>query len=337
LAAAVADRVRWFCQKSPLSTGAAACALCPSVTGYLRHIDAQWTRCVNDELNIVKDPVVAQEARWGRGILERSREPTLDRGMRVGRLDLGSGRVSPAAEQEGGTLSKKTGRPLTRERILDCALKLIDDQGLSGFSIRGLGDKLGVKGMAVYYYFPSKTDIIDALIGELMGRVDFAPDATDWLTRMRRLHASMREVLLEHPSLLPAVILRPFNTAPAVNVTETVLDILLNAGFDETSALHAYQALRAYVLGYTLTETVGLLSDPPSWDNRERMRIEDYGDHGFFRILQVIPAAAVFKHDEDFAAGLETMLSGLQSSLRQSTLPSPESAPLVGESRSLSE
>ena len=72
--------------------------------------------------------------------------------MRVGRLDLGSGRVSPAAEQEGGTLSKKTGRPLTRERILYSALKLIDDQGLSGFSIRGLGDKLGVSFQQVQKY-----------------------------------------------------------------------------------------------------------------------------------------------------------------------------------------
>ncbi|HJW75853.1 MAG TPA: hypothetical protein VJ787_09320 [Thermoleophilia bacterium] len=64
-----------------------------------------------------------------------------------------------------------------------------------------------------------------------------------------------------------------------------------------------------------MTETVGLLSDPPRWDNRDRMRIEDYGDHGFAHILQVIPAAAVFDHDEDYASGLEAMLSGLDERL----------------------
>jgi AcrR family transcriptional regulator len=180
--------------------------------------------------------------------------------------------------------------------------------------------------MAVYYYFPSKTDIIDALVGDLMGRVDLAPDEQDWLERIRRIHASQRSRLLEHPNLLPAVILRPFNTGQAVAVTDTVLDILLSAGFDETSALHAYQALRAYVLGYTLTETVGLLSDPPRWDNRERMTIGDYGDHGFAHVLQVIPAAAVFDHDEDYASGLEAMLSGLEErreACRRARLQSP--------------
>jgi AcrR family transcriptional regulator len=218
----------------------------------------------------------------------------------------------------------------------------VDERGLSGFNIRGLGDKLGVKGMAVYYYFPRKDDIVDALVGDLMSRVDLAEGESDWLERMRRLHHSLRTVILEHPNLLPAVIMRPFNTEPAVRITETVLDVLLNAGFDERRALHAYQALRAYVLGYAMTETVGFLSDPPSWDNRDRMRIQEYGDHGFTRMLQVIPAAAVFDHDEDYASGLEAMLSGLHEVLadshRQRRLeqPSTESSSVdAGTAKSL--
>lgn len=192
---------------------------------------------------------------------------------------------------------------------------LVDERGLAGFSIRGLGDKLGVKGMAVYYYFPSKTDIMDALVAHLMSQVDLAPEERDWVVRIRRIHASLRTLILQHPSLLPAVILRPFNTPEAVRISDTVLDVLLSAGFDERHALHAYQALRAFVLGYTMTETVGFLSDPPNWDNRERMRIQDYADHGFARMLQVIPAAAVFDHDEDYESGLEAMLAGLQKVL----------------------
>ncbi len=66
-----------------------------------------------------------------------------------------------------------------------------------------------------------------------------------------------------------------------------------------------------------MTESVGFISDPPSWDNRDRMRIQEYGDHGFVRMLQVIPAAAVFDHDEDYASGLDAMLSGLQDVLTE--------------------
>jgi len=247
-------------------------------------------------------------------------------------LESARGRDGRERETGGVSLAKRANRPLTRERILECSLTLVDQRGLSGFSIRGLGDQLGVKGMAVYYYFPSKTDIVDALVAELMGNVDLAQDEDDWLERMRRIHHSLRKTILQHPNLLPAVLMRPFNTAPAVRITEVVLDVLLSAGFDERRALHAYQALRAYALGYVMTETVGFLSDPPSWDNRDRMSIQEYGDHGFVHILQVIPAAAVFNHDEDYANGLEAMLSGLQDALadgRRERLqtPTPSVAP----------
>ena len=54
------------------------------------------------------------------------------------------------------------------------------------------------------------------------------------------------------------------------------------------------------------------------------MRIQDYGDLGFTRMLQVIPAAAVFDHDEDYASGLDAMLSGLHDVLTECRrLPPP--------------
>lgn len=226
--------------------------------------------------------------------------------------------------------TKGTG-PLTRERILEVAMRLVDEGGLGAFNMRTLGSKLGVKGMALYYHFQSKTDIIDSLVGRLMGQVDLCVDEEDWCARLRGIHQSLRRSLLEHANLLPAAILRPFNTPQAARVTETVLDVLLSAGFDEQNALHAYQSLRAYVLGYTLTETVGLLSDPPCWDNPERMRLEDYGQHGFRRILQVIPAVATFDHVEEFSAGLDALLSGLEERLRQLRRGSTAAAMVGGQ------
>ena len=104
------------------------------------------------------------------------------------------------------------------------------------------------------------------------------------------MHESLSRELLAHPNLLPAVITRPFNTPEAVKVSDQVLAILLSAGFGREDALYAYQTLRAYVLGYALTETVGLIVDPPKWDNRGRMTIQDYGDHGFVHLLEVVPA-----------------------------------------------
>jgi len=210
-------------------------------------------------------------------------------------------------------MGRKKGQRLTREAIVATALNVIDEEGLSGLSVRKLGGKLGVQGMALYYHFTSKTAIIDALVARLMSEVDLAAHEPDWAERLRAIHDSQRRVLLGHPNLLPAAISRPFNTPQAARVTDVVLEVLLTAGFDDKEALHACQTLRAYVLGYILTETVGLLGDPPSWDNRDRMSPPDYVEHGLTHLLEVAPAAELIDHDEEFAAGLAAVIDGLRS------------------------
>lgn len=220
-------------------------------------------------------------------------------------------------------MGRKSGPALTREKILAVALREVDEHGLAEFTMRGLGAKLGVQGMALYHHFRNKEQIVDGLVGELMTQVDLAEGVQDWAARVRLVHESLRRELLAHPNLLPAVITRPFNTPEAVRVTDQVLAILLSAGFGREDALYAYQTLRAYTLGYALTETVGLIVDPPKWDNRDRMTVQDYGDCGFVHLLEVVPAAATYDHDEEFASGLDTVIEGIRvrliDTLREAT------------------
>src|SRR5207237_189779 len=49
---------------------------------------------------------------------------------------------------------------LSRDRIVTAALALIERDGLASFSIRKLGDSLGVEAMSVYHYFRSKRHLL---------------------------------------------------------------------------------------------------------------------------------------------------------------------------------
>lgn len=53
--------------------------------------------------------------------------------------------------------------PLSRERIVAAALELIDDEGLDALTMRALGQRLGVEAMALYYYFPNKAALLEAV------------------------------------------------------------------------------------------------------------------------------------------------------------------------------
>ena len=69
--------------------------------------------------------------------------------------------------------------PTTRERILDVASELFVEQGYDGTSLREIAERLGFTKAALYYHFPSKDEILrallepfDELIDELLGRLE---------------------------------------------------------------------------------------------------------------------------------------------------------------------
>lgn len=56
--------------------------------------------------------------------------------------------------------------PDSRARILDAALALMSERGVSGTSMRKLADGCGLNVATLYHYFPSKADLLRAVIEE---------------------------------------------------------------------------------------------------------------------------------------------------------------------------
>jgi AcrR family transcriptional regulator len=77
----------------------------------------------------------------------------------------------------------------TRERILEATLELTSRQGSDGMSMRELADACGVNVAALYYHFPSKAELLRAVIEErqydaMMAEV-VVPDASSGTDRER--------------------------------------------------------------------------------------------------------------------------------------------------------
>jgi AcrR family transcriptional regulator len=91
-------------------------------------------------------------------------------------------RLAPAAVEAtaGGTA---THEPRQRTRILDAALALVSELGAAGTSMRRLATACGLNVATIYHYFPSKADLLRALIeerryGERMAAEEPPVDAT---------------------------------------------------------------------------------------------------------------------------------------------------------------
>jgi AcrR family transcriptional regulator len=62
--------------------------------------------------------------------------------------------------------------PLTRERVLEAAVKLADQGGIESLSMRKLGQELGVEAMALYYHFASKDEVLDGSVDLVFSEID---------------------------------------------------------------------------------------------------------------------------------------------------------------------
>jgi AcrR family transcriptional regulator len=69
----------------------------------------------------------------------------------------------PTARQRGRpALNRKT--PLERDEILDCALAIVQKEGLEAVSMRRLAHELGVTPMALYHHVPDKPALMSAMV-----------------------------------------------------------------------------------------------------------------------------------------------------------------------------
>ncbi|GAA1393838.1 TetR/AcrR family transcriptional regulator [Catellatospora coxensis] len=66
-----------------------------------------------------------------------------------------------------------------RERVLEAALDLFAEQGVSGTSLQMIADRMGVTKAAVYHQFRTKEDIVFAVVGPALDRLLEIADAID--------------------------------------------------------------------------------------------------------------------------------------------------------------
>jgi AcrR family transcriptional regulator len=154
--------------------------------------------------------------------------------------------------------------PLTRDRIIDTALHIVDGQGLSRLTMRRLGDALEVEAMAIYHHLPrGKEQLLDGLIAHVaaLPAALAAPNggkvpAMDWRAQLRDWAASYRARLLDHAGVLPLLVTRR-NPAALAETTASLREVLRMAGFLDAAATAGAHTLLGYVIGHTALEVRG--------------------------------------------------------------------------------
>ena len=130
--------------------------------------------------------------------------------------------------------------------MVDAALALADSEGLAALTIRRLAQALGVTPTALYWHFPDKQAVLDALGDRLweetLDRLGPA-EADDAWAEIRTLFEALVAVFRRHPVLAPLAPGRGLDCPAGLTATERALDQLARVGYDEHRAIAAVNFL----------------------------------------------------------------------------------------------
>jgi len=201
--------------------------------------------------------------------------------------------------------------PLSRERVLEAAVRFVDREGLEALSMRRLGAELGVEAMSLYNHVPNKSALLDGMIEVLLGELEVPPENGDWEERIRAGYRAFRRLAHEHPNVFPLLVNRPPETMDGVWLVEEFLRTLGEAGYDTKTALHAFRALSSFTFGYAMAEIRGFALEPDG----SRPGAQKIPPQDFPRISELKPQLDKVDHDAEFEFGLDLILTGLRTRL----------------------
>jgi TetR/AcrR family tetracycline transcriptional repressor len=146
--------------------------------------------------------------------------------------------------------------PVTRARLLQAALDVVDAEGLEALTMRRLGRELGVEAMSLYHHVPNKGALLDALVGAVIAEIELPPvDAWEWDEALVAAGHAMREALLRHPGVVPVMATRPaFGHEEGLDLIEWLLTVAQRSGLGAIDTMYATRCLGIFVIGAVLAE-----------------------------------------------------------------------------------
>lgn len=191
----------------------------------------------------------------------------------------------------------RRGRPpsLSRDRIVEAALKLTDESSLEDVSMRSLANELGVPVMTIYNYVASKDELAELVVDQVLRNVKMPPvGAGTWDDRMRLLQHDARDAMREHPGL--SFSRHGSSSREAMRLAEEAMSILRDGGFGQDGAAIAFATLFTFMLGQI---ELDVLADSAGG------RVEATFDG--------MTAGAELSRDEFFEIGLDAVIAGISA------------------------
>lgn len=206
---------------------------------------------------------------------------------------------------------------LDLERIVRVALRLLNEVGLDGLTLRRIAGEVGVQAPALYWHVPNKQALLDematTMLRDLLANAPTDPgDARPWQQWMVETAQSLRQMLLSYRDGARVFSGTYLTDDALLTPLETPMRRLVDAGIPIADAARAWSAVYCYTIGSTIEEqAVHPLPGEfdPRYDPRRRAGRIDTERHP---LTAAAGGAGFADFDARFAYGLHLIVTGLE-------------------------
>jgi AcrR family transcriptional regulator len=204
--------------------------------------------------------------------------------------------------------------PLSRERVLECAVALADESGLAALTIRTLAQSMGTKPMSLYYYVANKDEILDGIVDMVFSEIELPAPQRDWREEMQRRARGVRSALRRHPWAVGLLESRSAPGPATLRHHEATLATLREAGFSVQLTAHAYALLDSYIYGFALQEAALPFEGRDTAAEITNPIMERFATGEYPRMVEIAVEHVLkpgYDFGDEFEFGLDLILDGL--------------------------
>ena len=203
--------------------------------------------------------------------------------------------------------------PLSRERVLEAAVRLADRAGIESLTMRKLAQELGVEAMTLYYYVAKKDDILSGIVDMVVREFELPSPTEDWKPAIRQSAISAHDVLVLHPWAANLLLSGPIVSNARLRYMDSILGKLRHGGFSPEMTDHAYHALDSHVFGFTLWQ-VGIAAGMDQQTDSISTFLENLDVDAYPHLAEHVEQHLQERTADDeseFVFGLDLILDGL--------------------------
>ncbi|MCX5214110.1 TetR/AcrR family transcriptional regulator C-terminal domain-containing protein [Kitasatospora sp. NBC_00240] len=241
---------------------------------------------------------------------------------------------APGPEQETGPESQpESDQELTRARIVRAAVEIVDAEGLTALSMRGVAARLGVAAMSPYRYVGSKEELLLLMADSAFGEAAYPATAPEgWRAQLELSARTLWSLFRRHPWLAQlGSLTRPLLLPNLMVHAEWALSALDGRGLDARTMLDVHVLVYGYVEGIAANlereaqaEAASGLSED-EWMDRQAPAFRAITTSPrypvFSRLVQSIEGGYDLDLDTLFEFGLRSLLDGLTDLVEGRTQP----------------